>query len=157
MHLAMPPLLQIDIARKNSSMTTAKAMYGYPASATAYPYNPPGCYLHDVVNANFRFTDIFGPSAVKTSGFTHWDVLQNTRPNVNAPYTYDTIAARAKNVLSVTTAEAGIEPVASTAAMEAAPVPAQHSGTFADGDGISSSAAAAATAAVTSSITEGSR
>lgn len=51
-------------------------------------YDNPGCYLNDVVNANFKFTDIFGPSAVKPSGFTHADVLWGTRPGVSSRYTY---------------------------------------------------------------------
>jgi hypothetical protein len=83
-------------------------------------------------------------------------VLQNTRPNVNAPYTYDTIGARAKGVLTMT-AEAGTEtaslvtePVAYAAAMEATALIVQHSGNFADGHDVISSASA-----VSGSITEG--
>jgi hypothetical protein len=66
-------------------------MYGYPASSNDYSYDNHGCYLHDVVSANFRFTDIFGAAAVKPSGFTHYDVLWNTRPYVSSPYAYDSM------------------------------------------------------------------
>jgi hypothetical protein len=66
-------------------------MYGYPASSNDYPYDNAGCYLHDVVSGNFKFTDIFGPAAVKASGFTHYEVLRGTRPFVSSPYTYDSM------------------------------------------------------------------
>jgi hypothetical protein len=79
------------MARRNPALVTPQAMYGYPASSSEYPYDNPGCYLNDVVSANFKFTDIFGLAAVKTSGYTHYEVLQNTRPYVNSPYLYDTM------------------------------------------------------------------
>ncbi|WIA14551.1 hypothetical protein OEZ85_003068 [Tetradesmus obliquus] len=82
---------QANLARRNPAAASRQAMYGYPASSSEYPYDNPGCYLNDVVNANFKFTDIFGPSAVKPSGFTHYDVLWGTRPGVSSPYTYDSM------------------------------------------------------------------
>jgi hypothetical protein len=77
------------MARRNPALVTPQAMYGYPASSSDYPYDNAGCYLYDVVSANFKFTDIFGPAAVKSAGYTHYEVLQNTRPYVNSPYLYD--------------------------------------------------------------------
>lgn len=47
-------------------------------------------FLHDVVTSNFPFTDIFpGVKPSNPRGYTHFDVLWNTRPGISAPYTYD--------------------------------------------------------------------
>ncbi len=63
-------------------------MWGYPSNYSVYPHSFPGCYLHDVVNSNFPFTDIF---AGQKGPVTHYDVLDKTRPG-QAPYVYDNMA-----------------------------------------------------------------
>lgn len=68
-------------------------MWGFPKSPQELPaVDPPypqGTFLHDVVTSNIPFTDIFSPPNPK--GFTHFDVIDRTRPG-KAIYTYDNLA-----------------------------------------------------------------
>lgn len=84
---------QTQAERADRNMADKAVMWGFPKSARDLPLvdpaYPSGCYLNDVVNANFPFTDIF--TTHKPTGYTHFDVLDNTRPG-KADYTYDNMS-----------------------------------------------------------------
>ncbi|PRW60197.1 tyrosinase 2 [Chlorella sorokiniana] len=81
-------MFQANSQYRNSSMARDDVMWNYPKSQAEYAKCPIGCRLHDVINSNAKFTDIFDPP--KSTGFTHFDVLDRTRPDT-ADYTYDEV------------------------------------------------------------------
>eukprot|EP00197_Chlamydomonas_leiostraca_P016263 CAMPEP_0202863950 /NCGR_PEP_ID=MMETSP1391-20130828/4382_1 /ASSEMBLY_ACC=CAM_ASM_000867 /TAXON_ID=1034604 /ORGANISM="Chlamydomonas leiostraca, Strain SAG 11-49" /LENGTH=436 /DNA_ID=CAMNT_0049543641 /DNA_START=102 /DNA_END=1412 /DNA_ORIENTATION=+ len=80
---------QASVAKANRSMATRQAMWGYPRSKAEWQWGNEGCFLDDVATSATPFTDIFpGVKPSKAGGYTHADIIWNTRPGA-APYTYD--------------------------------------------------------------------
>lgn len=76
---------QAKAQKANPKLATKGVMWNYPASHVEAPNVVLGCLLNDVINGNGSFTDIFAKT--KETGFTHFDVLDKTRPGTG-PYSY---------------------------------------------------------------------
>ncbi|KXZ52931.1 hypothetical protein GPECTOR_8g307 [Gonium pectorale] len=80
---------QANLQASDPKVADKGVMWGYPATKAQYPTIVEGCLLHDPINSAAKFTELI-PGRSKANGYTHFDVLDLTRPD-NIPYTYDNV------------------------------------------------------------------